>query len=235
MQHGITGLNTVGLEESVFKADPQRKEKYVEALAYWPGKFSEHALIADLLARGQHKRIIDSGGTGSFEMFLSNSSLTLANPAVNGIDGCALPFQDDTFDAGISTHTLEHVAPERREVFVTELVRVACEEVYMIFPIGQANIEIDEAKTRFVGNTHQHDVCPRITISWLKTLFEKHDWCVTTRGILNRAVHFMLAMLLPVDSDRKREICQWINNRYDVTPPLGEPYNILVHIRKKQS
>ena len=36
--------------------------------------------------------------------------------------------------------------------------------------------------------------------------------------------------ILPVDTDRKREICRWINERHDVTSPVGDPYNVFVHV-----
>ena len=230
-QQLVSGFEAFVDRRSVFKADSERAAKYAEAVEYWPGKFSEHALIGERLRRDGHTAVLDSGGTGSFRPFLPGIQLSLANPRVNGMDATDLPFVDDSFDAGISTHTLEHIPPQGKERMITELVRVSRRDVYMIFPFGEETVEVDDAKTRFVGNTHQHDEFPRITPAWLSDVLERHGWQCQTQPILNRAVHFMLAMLLPIDSDPKRAVCRWINERFDVTPGLGDPYNIFLHIK----
>ena len=219
--------------EPAFRPDPARARRYAACLDYWPGKFSEHALLADLIGEAGHGRIVDSGGTGSFVPLLIGRELQLANPVVNGIDGRALPFDDDAFDAGISTHTLEHVPIEDRERFLEALVRVSRRDVYLICPLGLGNVEIDDAKTRFVGNTHAHDTQERVTEAWLDDVLKRHDWDCETRGILSRTVHFLLAMLLPINTEPKKAVCRWVNQRYDVTPPLGDPYNAFVHVRKR--
>lgn len=219
--------------DSTFIATPDRKKRYHDALSYWPGKFSEHAVIADHIHNNRHKSVIDSGGTGSFSPFLAGIQLTLANPKHGGIDGAELPFKNASFDCGVSTHTLEHVALSRRTKFLHELLRVSRYDVYIICPLGNENKSIDSAKTKFVGNTHMHDQMPRVTQKWLKPKLQQPGWTVKVRGILNRFVHFSLAMLLPVNTSKKRRICRWINERYDVTPPLGDPYSVFIHFKKK--
>jgi len=218
---------------SAFAPRPDRAPKYVEALSYWPGKFSEHAFLAGRLTELGYESIIDCGGTGSYKPFLPGVDLTLANPAVNAIDASQLPFGDNTFDAAISTHTLEHVVMERREAFLDEMIRVSRNTIHLIFPFGIENCEIDDAKTEFVYNSHEHDKTPRVTAKWLFGVLQDKDCRYVTKPLFNRTVHFLLALMLPIDTDKKERICRWINERWDVLDPLGDPYDIYVEIDKR--
>ncbi|MBW2304803.1 MAG: class I SAM-dependent methyltransferase [Deltaproteobacteria bacterium] len=218
---------------SAFAPRPDRAAKFAEALEYWPGKFSEHSFLAERLLELGYENVIDCGGTGSFKPFLPGVTLTLANPAVNGIDASELPFENDTFDAAISTHTLEHVVLDRRGAFLDEMLRVSRNTVHLIFPFGEENREIDDAKTEFVYNSHQHDKTPRVTPEWLVAALESRDCKYVAKPLFNRTVHFLLALMLPINTDKKRRICRWINERWDVLNPLGDPYDIYVEIEKR--
>jgi len=215
-----------------FTPRPERAAKYAEALAYWPGKFSEHAFLARRISELGYGNIIDCGGTGSFKPFLPGIALTLANPAVNGIDASKLPFENDTFDAAISTHTLEHVAMESRESFLDEMIRVSRRTIHLIFPFGVENAEIDDAKTTFVYNSHEHDKTPRVTPQWLRSTLDSKNCRYALKPLFNRTVHFLLALMLPIDSTKKEDICKWINERWDVLNALGDPYDLYVEIQK---
>lgn len=218
---------------SAFAPRPNRAAYYVEALAYWPGKFSEHAFLAERLTELGYKSIIDCGGTGSFKPFLSGVTLTLANPAINGIDASELPFGSNAFDAAISTHTLEHVVMERRLAFLDEMLRVSRNAIHLIFPLGNENGEIDDAKTEFVYNSHDHDKTPRVTPEWLFGVLEDRHCRYVTKPLFNRTAHFLLALMLPIDTAKKERICRWINEHWDVLNPLGDPYDIYVEIEKR--
>lgn len=229
MQH----ILQIAKASPAFAPRTNRAVNYAEALAYWPGKFSEHAFLAERLSDLRYENIIDCGGTGSFKPFLPGVTLTLANPAVNGMDASELPFESNTFDAAISTHTLEHVAPERRDAFLDEMLRVSRNTVHLIFPLGNENGEIDDAKTEFVYNSHWHDMTPRVTPEWLFRALEDRNCGYLTKPLFNRTVHFLLALILPVDNGKKERICRWINERWDVLNPLDDPYDIYVEIEKK--
>ncbi|MBW2036499.1 MAG: class I SAM-dependent methyltransferase [Deltaproteobacteria bacterium] len=217
---------------AAFAPRPDRAAKFAEALDYWPGKFSEHSFLAERILELGYKNVIDCGGTGSLKPFLPGVNLTLANPAINGIDGSELPFESDSFDTAISTHTLEHVVLERRGAFLDEMLRVSRNTVHLIFPFGEENSEIDDAKTEFVYNSHQHDKTPRVTPEWLFAALDGRNCKYLTKPLFNRTVHFLLALMLPINTDKKRRICRWINERWDVLNPLGDPYDIYVEIEK---
>jgi hypothetical protein len=55
-------------------------------------------------------------------------------------DGTRLPFPDDAFDAVVSSDVLEHVAPEGRDAFLTELVRVARQLVVVAAPFDTPGV-----------------------------------------------------------------------------------------------
>ncbi len=55
-------------------------------------------------------------------------------------DGTRLPFADDTFDAVVSSDVLEHVAPDGRDAFLAELVRVARRLVVVAAPFDTPGV-----------------------------------------------------------------------------------------------
>lgn len=75
-------------------------------------------------------RVLDVGGSpGTLRHFLDSDQTVIVDLDAMGSDVCAnglaLPFDDDTFDAVVSSDTLEHVPPDMRQGFLGELMRVS--------------------------------------------------------------------------------------------------------------
>ena len=85
-------------------------------------------------------RVLDvGGGDGGLAWFLPEAEYVLAEPAVNGIDGAALPFPAASFDVVCACHVLEHVAPDRRATFLDNLLAVSRRHVLLLNPFQVAH------------------------------------------------------------------------------------------------
>ena len=94
-----------------------------------------HALFLRLTAVTPQTRIVDVGcGTGGLRALAPALDVTgvdvverpaYPGPFVRADDTERLPFADDEFDLAYSNSVLEHIAPERRAAFATEVKRVA--------------------------------------------------------------------------------------------------------------
>ena len=93
--------------------------------------------------------VLDVGGVGSLGSFL-DCSVTDAN-IKNGIDGCNLPYEDNSFDVSCSIATLEHVNNQAK--FLKESIRVAKKGIVHWFPYGKAAIEEEEFR-KTLPNKH---------------------------------------------------------------------------------
>lgn len=82
------------------------------------------------------------GGHGILSQFLPANRYFLIEPSVNGISGLKLPFPDNSFDAVVTCHVLEHINADDRLLFISELVRVAKRKVLVFNPFK--NEELDE-------------------------------------------------------------------------------------------
>jgi SAM-dependent methyltransferase len=80
-------------------------------------------------------RVLDvGGGDGGLAWFLPEVDYVLAEPAVNGIDGAALPFPAASFDVVCACHVLEHIAPEQRAAFLDSMLAVSRRHVLLLNP-----------------------------------------------------------------------------------------------------
>ena len=94
-----------------------------------------------LLKRGES--ILDiGGGHGILSQFMPDNRYFLVEPSVNGISGVKLPFADDSVDAVVACHVLEHIAANERSMFINEIVRVAKKNVLILNPFK--NKELNE-------------------------------------------------------------------------------------------
>ena len=89
------------------------------------------------------KRILEVGGApGQIAGFLPQDDITIVDvehcdiPNFQVTDGLNLPFADKSFDIAASIDTLEHVAPHNRETFLSELIRVSREYVFLGAPFA---------------------------------------------------------------------------------------------------
>jgi GT2 family glycosyltransferase/SAM-dependent methyltransferase len=99
-------------------------------------------------------RILDvGGGPGALCRFLPDDTVVAVDveeaPGEGYIiaDGAALPFREGAFDIAVAQDTLEHVLPEKRERFLSDICRVASELVVINGPFQDPSVEAAE---RFV-------------------------------------------------------------------------------------
>jgi len=69
-----------------------------------------------------------------------------------------LPFQSNSFDAVVSVDMLEHLSPDIRKKAVSEMIRVAKERVYLLFPTGNISRRIDGIILRYYRFTHKEEL-----------------------------------------------------------------------------
>lgn len=105
--------------------------------------------------------ILDMGGTGRLGSFV-DSRITNANIR-QGIDGCELPYENDSFDAAVSASTLEHVSDPVK--FLEESARVSRGVALHFAPFGEAAAEVERFKKGLPGYKHpcvvpQPDIIP---------------------------------------------------------------------------
>jgi len=115
-----------------------------------PDTWERHLIVAQLV--GSPASLIDVGGLrGQLRSFLPRTSVTAVNvsePADLVISPGPLPFDDGSFDAATSLDALEHVPPEARRAFVTEVVRVARQRAVVCCPLGSPEHSVAEQETQ---------------------------------------------------------------------------------------
>jgi len=107
--------------------------------------------IVDELRDGEGVKVLDVGGhPGLLLGFLPRDEVYVTDvmpcdiPSFVPTGGMALPFEDESFDVVVSLDTLEHVPPEEREGFISELVRVSRDCVILAAPFAYANVSAAE-------------------------------------------------------------------------------------------
>jgi Methyltransferase domain len=60
-------------------------------------------------------------------------------------DGAALPYPDDTFDVVVALDTLEHIFPQHRAAFLSEIKRVSRDVVVLSAPHATEHVELAES------------------------------------------------------------------------------------------
>jgi hypothetical protein len=91
---------------------------------------------------GRPLRVLDvGGGTGGLHLFIEDCQYVLAEPSVNGLDGCSLPFAPDSFDVVVSCHVLEHIPVGEREVFLDNMAKIASRRLILLNPFQNDNFD----------------------------------------------------------------------------------------------
>lgn len=91
------------------------------------------ATLIETAARDIKKpKVLDVGGyNGPLENFFPKLDLTILDIAEHKAknyvkaSGSKMPFKDGHFDIVVSSDTLEHITPENRHVFISEMLRVS--------------------------------------------------------------------------------------------------------------
>ena len=110
------------------------------------------------------RRILEVGGApGQISGFLPKDDVTIVDleqcdiPNFRTVDGLHLPFSDKSFDLAASLDVLEHVAPGNRNLFVSELLRVSKEYVFIGAPFADPALrEAENILSEFIQAKLQH-------------------------------------------------------------------------------
>ncbi len=99
--------------------------------------FCRYKTVAKLIGNQKGEILDVGGGVKGLNRFVKNK-VVVANLAEGDVlaDGRALPFADNSFASVTSIDVLEHIPPQDREKFVSELKRVVKEKVILSFPLG---------------------------------------------------------------------------------------------------
>lgn len=75
------------------------------------------------------------GGPGYLASFLDDSfKYCLAEPQNNGLDGMNLPFSENSFDYVVASHVFEHIPQKDRELFLSNMLKIASRGVILTNP-----------------------------------------------------------------------------------------------------
>lgn len=142
--------------------------------------YGRYAIIRDIVnhnrSSGEKFRILDVGGRGNLMkkflltddvFYLDLGVVTNDENYIEG-DGCDMQFEDNSFDFVVSTDVFEHVAPPKRESFLSENMRVARLAVILAAPFYSKETELAEiyANENFKIISKGEDHC------WLKEHLE---------------------------------------------------------------
>ncbi|MBI4744271.1 MAG: class I SAM-dependent methyltransferase [Actinobacteria bacterium] len=108
--------------------------------------------IVGLVKNGSEKiRILDVGGyPGLISDFLPDDETFILDvvpcdkPNYILGDGTAIPFDDSSFDLVMAIDTLEHIPIEKRQKFISELLRVSSKYIIVMGPFFGENIQLAE-------------------------------------------------------------------------------------------
>ena len=112
---------------------------------FWPG-FSS---LAGALIPGAKAVVVDIVPTADLQNYVQAS-------------GVQLPFRDGAFDLVCSLDTLEHISGELRPAFLSELVRVTRDGLYLAFPFDSASNRWAESMVVEYANVVLKDPLPAL-------------------------------------------------------------------------
>ncbi len=199
-------------------------------------QYQRYRLAADMLrelAGGAAISVLEAGGwPPQLPDFLPGFAVTVLDkvearePGYVKGDAAAMPFPDRHFDAAVSLDTLEHVEPDRRAQFITELGRVARSFVIIAAPFAGDEVRsADRAVFEFIRShagyeqrflkEHLELGLPALDATRERMAALGLDVQVLPSGRLDRWL-FMMASYYAFDADPDLK---------DALPELMEAYN----------
>ena len=174
---------------------------------------------------GQDSTILDvGGGHGELSAFLPNYQYCLAEPAVNGITGHQLPFEDESFDWVVSCHVLEHIPSAERENFLDQLLSKSKNGVILLNPFSVAHLKSDEFHQLAIDITGagwaiEHKECGLPLVKDIEEYAKKKDLNVSVQPNGNAATTTALVFLDHFAGKAKRKndwikVNRFINENY---------------------
>ena len=119
-----------------------------------PSYITRYAITAELIRRVTSRskkkmKILDVGGyNGALQDFLPQHDITIVDMVDDSklknyikASGAKMPFKDNQFDVVVSCDTLEHIKPNERDDFISEMLRVSKNNVFICAPFGTKRVE----------------------------------------------------------------------------------------------
>jgi len=232
--------------EQVEKHIPTFIRKLPDLKSLGHNNYRRHRIIAsEIRARGgkSNLSILDvGGGQGRLAAFLPDDyTYCLVEPTVNGISGTNLPFPDHSFDYVVSCHVLEHIPPEKRDLFLDQLLSKAKNGVLLLNPFDVDGTHVEERSKLFIEITgaqwaKEHLDCTLPKLDDIKSyaakrgleFYAKPDGTLTT-GIAYVFVEYFAG--LAEDYESLNKVNSFFNEKFvDITPSETNFSAYLVYI-----
>lgn len=181
------------------------------------------------------------GGHGLLSQFMPANLYFLVEPSVNGISGLKLPFSDNSFDAVVSCHVLEHIKADAREGFIDELVRVSRKSILIFNPFkDEALNELERLQLILdvtnAGWAKEHMECGLPDIKETTDYLSSKDLPYSISGYgdiyTSVATTFMSYFAGKRHGDDLAKINRHLNQEYDQLGSSKHPVNIMLEITK---
>lgn len=154
-----------------------------------PSYVTRYVIVTELIKQAVKREdlnkqtVLDVGGyDGAIRDLLPDTQITILDVQDDKklkdyvkVDSTKLPFKDGSFDFVVSCDTLEHIPPQLRDEFISEMVRVSRKNVFIGAPFGTVEVEnTEESSNAFYDGMTKQDYV------WLKEhkeyVLPKKEW-----------------------------------------------------------